>query len=279
MSWNRPQDKPKAEPKKPTAAKGIVAGCVFVVAAAAALWFIVGGDDSRSGNEEDKTPRKIKEVKPSITSNQTVAAEAPKKEAEKKPYQDQFGNWWIDKTHPYVDPKNPPRVIKFDRPQPIEEKLFQHTCDIRIAQLLQIEPGDDIEPQVFGPWFKKDFANSLVDKIEITDEDDEFSKNLKQAVIDTRKEIIQRVKNGEDVVDIMNQAWDEMYRLGQFKSELQTMIFNQADTTGGEMTDEEIGTYIDAANKMLEGKGLPPFKNRKFVERTMKLRSKRSAKK
>lgn len=282
MGWNKPSNNVVIPKKAPSLLRGLIACIVILAAAALAFLLVHNGEEGQKNERITAKPKPLAEVKPApvvrpvVHTNEQSASATTNEASKPKPYRDKFGNWWIDKDHPYFE--KPPREIKFGRPQPIEEKLFTRSSDIRIAQFIQIEPGDDIEPQVFGKWFRDDFVESLSEKIEVTEEDDDFSRELKQAVIDTRKEIADRARNGEDPSEIMNQAWDELYRLGQFKSELQTDVFKIAESSDVELSDIEIQAYIAKMNEMLADKGLPPFKNKKFIERSMKLKSRRSAK-
>jgi len=209
----------------------------------------------------------------SLTNLLASKSTAPKTE-EKKPYKDQYGNLWIEKGRPYIDPKA--ETVVFDNQEPLE-KVFKHTCNIRIGQMLAIEPGTEVEQQVFGDWFREDFKQSLQEKIEILPDDDEYTRSVKEAVIDVRKELMQRVKNGEDVSQIMTDTWEELYQLGRFKSDLESELIRLSENE--DTSDEEIETLIESTDALLSEKGLPPFQNKRMLQRMMKfnIRQRRGA--
>ena len=66
------------------------------------------------------------------------------------------------------------------------------------------------------------------------------------------------MQRGEDIAQIMTDTRREMRNLFEYKSLLEEEISAIRDS--GEYTDENIYEFVEAANKMLEDKGIPPIK-------------------
>lgn len=272
--WNRPDEKVSGgsrrvvQTRRHLIVRGLIAALIIVVGAIFA-WIVLKPSNIGQKKLEGQDRRLIKAVKPAssakLKSKTNQKSEKAEKKAPPKPYRDQYGNLWLEKGRPYIDPNA--KLVEFDNKEPLE-KVFKHTCNIRIGQMLSIEPGTEVEQQVFGDWFRQDFQDSIATKIEILPDDDEYTRNVKEAVIDVRKELIERTKKGEDVAKIMTDTWEELYQLGRFKSELNDALLKLSENN--DASEDDVKTLIEATDKMLEQKGLPPFQNKRMIERMMR---------
>lgn len=269
MAWNRPsaanqQPAQKSGSKAPSKMRGVIAGAVVVVLGALCFFLFSGKSEAPRGKVE-KGRGRIKEVMPAVAPK-TVAMSPTNTVEKKEPYRDKDGNLWIEPGRPYIAP-DAIKVHYPDREEPLE-KVFKHGCNIQIAQMLSIQPGELVEQEVYGKGFDYSFTESIGDKIVINPDDDEQTKSIKQLVIDARKEIIARVKQGETPSQIMTDTWEELYVLGRFRQDLKDQLLEMSKN--GEAAGDDAADMIAAADKMLEQKGLPPIKNKRLLERSMK---------
>ena len=167
-----------------------------------------------------------------------------------------------------------------DANQPAHNKgkyrIFKSRTDNDIAFLMATEPGTPVfgSGEFFARGFTRKFLTSLETPIVINDDDSEYDRSLKQAVIDTRQELKKRYDGGEDIEKIMRDTRDEIQRLGQYKMQIDKFI--KKETSGAErkgLTDNDIGEIIKAANKMLEEKGIAPIEPSPMLRRALKLQS------
>ena len=123
--------------------------------------------------------------------------------------------------------------------------------------LLTIKPGQMLvgTPRYNG-HVQRDFLESLKEPIIIKDDDSEYDKELKRAVRDAKIELKAAYDRGENIEDILLRSREEMQKLGRYKQELKTMTIQGLSNAA---TAEEMDDYIQAANKMLEAKGIQPM--------------------
>ena len=99
---------------------------------------------------------------------------------------------------------------------------------------------------------------SLETPIKIDPTDSPHDKELKQAVIEAREELRKAYNNGEDIGKIMNESRAELQKLGAYKAEIEREVAKLVAKPGVSADDME--DLIDAANLMLEKKGVAPIK-------------------
>ena len=159
-----------------------------------------------------------------------------------------------------------------DAEKPIEERVFKHSSDQKIAGLLLMEPGEMMigdASSLFGKNFAKSFLRSLKAPIEILPEDDEFTTELKMAVRDTRLELKSRLDAGEDIGALLLDEQKKLQELGLFKAELKSEIEKIARSE--DLTEEEMSDFVNAANKMLESRGGTPLSMPRFAARRFQI--------
>ena len=270
MGWNGSGGgstpvKPKVTAKKPSPVRGLVAGAVLVAAVIGCYFAFFSGSDKPQKVVEQKKPTAIKEVKPAAAPKavEKVKPEKPKRLTKKgtpipdRVQPDEHGvlRWpgglrWVD--------TNDLDIVKHPAPR----RIFKHPSENQIAMMLEMDPTKMAPFLVghrpkFGDRFIADFNASLYEEIKINDDDPPEDVELKKAVIETKKELHEAMNRGENIAEIMNNAQKELDALclcyQDIKHEMQKTL--KDDT----VSDEDAEIFIEAANKILEQKGLNKF--------------------
>ena len=279
MGWNGSGGgstpvKPKVTAKKPSPVRGLVAGAVLVAAVIGCYFAFFSGSEKPQKVVEQKKPTAIKEVKPAAAPK---AKPAPKKdvivyEGKEYPLYNSIGGkayvtgYGVRYATPVVITS---KVEKTDYPWC--ERPFKRYTDRTIASLLYTEPGTFFVGGVtYDERFTKQFLKSLNEPIVIEPDDDEDVKELKQAVIETRKELKARHDNGEDVAEIIQKTHDDLRELGAYKHELEKQLSELSRRK--DMTEQDLDDYVTAANMMLEQRGCSKLTMPEFVRRGVRLR-------
>ncbi len=222
-------------------------------------------------------PQRISETRPSISTNKAVAASEAKKryneltrEEKLAQIRAKYGDNIPENLKPvayYLE--NPPQQIF--HPAKSKFHYFKHRCEREIASVLNIEPGTWMMKKVlFGDKFDKDLAAALEDPIEFKADDTDEIRAMKEAVADTKKELAERMKNGETASEIMNTTISELYALGEYKRNLEEQVGEiRRDSAYSEQDVEDI---VTAANEMLAAKGLPPMRMPNMIIRRASLK-------
>ena len=139
------------------------------------------------------------------------------------------------------------------------EKTFPEPSDQLIAGLITIEPGESIvgNPESYYRNFAEQFQASLLNPIRIEKDDDQYTRELKEAVKTTREELVARLKAGEDIVQIMTETRKQYQELGLYRNELKDIV--RKNLSDGEISAAEYEDLVKAANIMLEDRGSKPL--------------------
>ena len=160
-----------------------------------------------------------------------------------------------------------PNPEDFKNPIRIERSTglphFNHPVEDEIATLISVEPGETLVGEISYRGFNGDFVNSLLEKIEISEDDSEYDREIKQGVIEIKKDLAERIKNGEDLVQILKDARSELMRGAEYKAQIGELVHEQL--LDPNVSDDELKDTIAAANKILESKGIAPIKETKFL--------------
>lgn len=149
---------------------------------------------------------------------------------------------------------------------------LKHRSDYEIATLITVRPGGMLFGQVeYDEKFKESFINSLTDKNVPVEEDSEWDVELKAAIEETKRELLQRIKAGEDLCEILQEAREESRRLASYKRNVQSIIREKLGDENA--TENDVKDIIKAANRMLEEKGIEPFKEDAFLRSRMRILS------
>ncbi len=280
MAWNAPQS--GKMPQRVKSNGGVrplfLAGAALVVVAVVGIvaWLIMGGEKLLEKAEPSKVKKTspIKTVAPDLEPIKTLAKEEPPsfrtnrwgevvKRKKPETYVDERGILRYKKGNGRVpnpdDFKNPIRISTRGN---MHE--FKHPVENEIAALIMAQPGEPLVGEPDYSNMKQDFVNALIDKIEISEDDSEMDRELKQNVEELKKELAERVKNGEDIVEIFKEARRELRMSADYKQNLNEVVLEQLYDP--DISDEDLATTMQAANKMLEDKGIEPISETRFLK-------------
>lgn len=141
----------------------------------------------------------------------------------------------------------------------LKERKFSFASERQIADVLMIVPGERLIGEIrYGEAFEEDFKNSLTNRIEIYDDDSAETKELKQAVIDTKLDLADRMRNGESVAEIMAQARKEAQDIAAYRADIESQVKELVES--GDINEKDEQDLYDAANLMLEQRGAKPLR-------------------
>ena len=280
MAWNAPQGGKTPQKSRPNGGVRPLFLAVVVLAAVAGVgvvvWMASGKPSSPvadEGKKDGKKPSTIAVAKPTAKSSKhEVSVEEPAyrtnrwgevvKRQKPETYRDERGVLRFKNGNGRVpnpdDFKNPTRISTRGN---MHE--FKHPVENEIAALIMAQPGEPLVGEPDYDALKRDFVNALIDKIEIDEEDSELDKELKQNVEDLKKDLAERVKNGEDMAEIFREARRELQQSAQFKQNIDDLVLEQLYNP--EISDEDLTTTFEAANKMLESKGIEPMSEKRML--------------
>ena len=248
--------------KKPSGVfKGALAG-VIVIAAAVGAWFLLTkgtGNGELGTDNRPKKPAKIVEATPAPAPAEKKVAEPPKIDPDARPTKvGETVNGYIKlpsgRIHRVLG------VITNSATASIKGKyeIFKHSSENEIACYLSMKPGEGLvgTPRYNGR-FKRDFLESLKEPIDISPDDTPENVELKRAVIEAKKDLKAALDRGEDIEQIMLDTRREMQDLARYKQELQQQMHEIVKSK--EMTTKDIEDLLNAANEMLDAKGIAPM--------------------
>ena len=136
--------------------------------------------------------------------------------------------------------------------------IFNHNSENTIAAYLTINPGQTlVGSPIYDRKFTEDFLKSLQEPIIVTKDDDPETAALKRAMIETKIELKTRYDDGEDIGKILEQTHEELRQLSQYKQQIEGIL--KETIYSGELSEADFDLAIDAANKMLDDKGIAPM--------------------
>ena len=140
-----------------------------------------------------------------------------------------------------------------------EKRLFTNSSDQKIQRLLRVKPGQlFLGTATYDGRFVKTFLESLKEPIEFAEDDTAEDREMKQAVIDTRKELKEAYDRGEDIAEIMRETERQMHEQAAYRLDLRRAIVEYRNS--GEHTEQDVKDYIAAANTILKEHGMEPLK-------------------
>ena len=154
----------------------------------------------------------------------------------------------------------------------IADKTFKYNAERQIAHLLLVEPGEGMlgSGEDLYSDFDKEFKESLKDEIVFDEEDTPEQRELKEALIDIRKELIERMNNGEDLSHVMLETRKQLQEMALYKEELQEEV--EKLRKDGNLSKQDRLELLEAANKMLEERGIQPFLIPSSLQRLIDIR-------
>lgn len=280
MAWNRPvSTKKETVDVKGQGARHLVCWLSLLVGAAVAavLYFALMSDTApKSDASSAKAISRIKEVRPQIPTRPVATNGLPERFnkqgqrlAKVRPTLGNTGYSNID--YGPIETNRPIRERMW-----IVDRCFQNPVDNKIASLLMAEPGSGIvgEYSDYYKNFDKKFLKALETPIVITESDTPEEAELKQAVIDTRKDLKERMDAGENLEQVMKDTWQQLKELGAYKEEIKAMVRKTMKENGGKFTVQDKKDLIDAANKMLDDRGCSQITMPEFITRRLEIENK-----
>ena len=270
----------------PSPVRGIVAA-VIVVAVAFGAWYFLTRGTGNGKRETGNGPKKTAKIE-NVTPAPAVSPKAEKTEAEpvqmitnrhgkvvqkKKPetYIDAAGVERYKKGNGRVPLEHPEKYLVKSVVHPNAYPDFKHDSENEIANLLTIESGGMIfGDREYDKRFEQDFVQALMEPVEINEDDSEEDRRIKENVEAAKREIAERIKQGENLGDILTAERDEIRRLAQYKQQMEE-IFHEQISTGEIQTEQDLDDFCKAVNTMLESKGIEPFKISGLMRRRLGL--------
>jgi len=282
MSWNGSENKNAAPaPKKtvkapPSKWRGIIALGVVVVGGLLA-WLLIRPSDVERDDTAAKAPSKIAEVKPQITTNVVaeVKPEAPKKpeKIEKnKIYRDERGKVIFHPEFPVGSPANPIRLAPIDKPGNIlpPKKLYDTYAENYIVGLMRTKPGMPVVKTALPNNFDEQFKARIADPVGIKDDDTEEDIAIRKDMVEFKREMAQLIAQGEKPSDVIIAERDKLDRLAETRK---TMLREISDLRKSGADQSEIDLTIEAANKILEQKGIEKIKTPALLKMSARARA------
>lgn len=200
-----------------------------------------------SGKKIERTNRPIKKKYAAMTNEEKL-----------RYYKEKYGDNIPSNLKPIVYYlENPPK--RNFKPNSRPESIFHNKSEREIAAFLLAEPGRVmIRPVNFDIAFDKNFEESLLKEIEFTPDDTPEQKELKSAVIETKKELLAMKSKGKKPSEVMNEAANELYQLGQYRSQLEKEVLSVRNDPN--KSSQDLIETVMAANIMLKEKGLKPIR-------------------
>lgn len=256
--------------------RGLFAGVIVVVIAAVAMYFVFKDNAKPEAPKEPKKARAITEL-PTPAPRPKLA---PVAKREAKPEKPKEIPYW---ERPTTNGLNEMQIRKWKhahRPPPgytnttsLTEAppayaIFQHPCENTIAGYLTMTPGETlVGTPHYGPKFTQQFLKSLENPIIVTKDDTPEQAELKRLMIETKIDLKARYDQGEDIGKILEDTHAEYQRLATIKFDIQQELNEFRKNPDATLEDVEL--FLQAANKLLEEKGVAPLELSPIAKRML----------
>ena len=248
--------------------------CAIVLALAGGIVYFLVNGKGKPAKESAPTPektRQIASVTPAAAPKPVAAPEKPK--AEKRPKPQRVGEirdgyrLLCDGTLHKVQGVITNTPGKFS----VADKTFKHSADVELGNLLMVEPGDDLLGDSAGMYkgFNKEFDEALSEPIEFSEDDTPMQREMKQAVKELREELKQRRAKGEDIEKIMEDTRNQLKELSLYRQELEDEVRKRSTE---DLTQKDYEDLVQAANQMLEERGIKPLEMPTTLRHAIRLR-------
>ena len=280
MAWNGSDNaaKPQKSEKKakPSAFRGLLAAVIVIGGAVAAYIIFLGPATGGAARGDAKAKHaKIAEVSPDLSEYTPVAVDAetvkPQKKRElsywEKPTTNGLNEAQLRKWRNMHLPAPSFTNTAMHARLPSEYEIFETRAENEIAMFMTMTPGEGLvgSPD-YDESFREEFIKSCESPIIINEDDTEYEKQLKRDMEEIKIDLRQRMRNGEDICEIMAETREEMMRLGvvrqQIEGEMRELLSESASA-------EDFDDCIEAANRILESQGIAPLRINPIVRRNM----------
>lgn len=273
MAWNRPKERDQGsgvgeEGSGKFPFRGLVAGLIVVIGAAVAAWILWPAGERGEDAAPTTKPSRIREARAARAATNAAASvattnvdkrsarERSMKDAHGDPHliTDEDGRKWFNGL---LLPERSPGQGQFPDGRPIGVRVFFKTyVENVLAEGILLNGGfcasAAAAPPDFGPKFEKEFRETLKTPIVIEETDDEKAREVKEAMIELKQELVERMDKGEKLKDILTEAFELNEKIGRARISYQ-QIYDEAVERGA--SAQELADIIDAANKILDDYG------------------------
>ena len=259
------------EGKRPSIMRGAFAALAVIALAAIAFFAVRFAIKNDNGGEKPVNAKSTKKDRP---INQAGPVASPKIETpvagDEKVPEHRKGEIWhsadgkkmitlekdgvLKDVEVYV-PKNRPTS---------KTRIFQHKSENAIANLMHVAPGTPTFGRTNYAGYQEDFLKSCTVPIVIEEGDDEFTRQLKKDVREMKIVLKERIDAGESLDVILTEAREELKKLAAVKKAIEGQLRKEAAREG--TTERDLAILRDAANKMLEDRGIPPIRANSIVD-------------
>lgn len=279
MAWNGSDGAAKpqkvAKKSKPSVFRGLLAAIIVICGAVGAYLMFLGPATGGGTREKTKAkPTKIVEVAPDLSaSNVAIVTEAVKPQKKRAPFyweqpttnglnEAQLRKW----RNMHLPAPSFTNTAMHARP-PSEYEIFGTRAENEIAMFMTIVPGEGLvgSPD-YDESFKDEFLKSCETPIIIYEDDTEYEKQLKREMEELKIDLRQRMRDGEDICEIMAETREEMMRLGVVRQQIESEM---RDMLEGAETLEDFDDCVEAANQLLESQGIAPLRMNPIIRRNM----------
>lgn len=265
MPWNRSrQTQQKVSKKKlPSKWKIALATMSVVVVASVILW-PSRVDTNTENKNETKRIRKTKAVASPKTTRKHTPASVPAEKIVKAPKEMYLGQEVVSHSYKTNSTGRSVREVivtadgkKHGRTTVIAKPTFKYGTDQMLADVLfpQKHGPSAPWPEMDAKALDKEFARSILDPIVISKDDPEDVRIKKEAVKQARSEMIQLIKEGNSVLDIIRQQHDFNEGARELRLTVTKELYNLRKEGA---SSSDIREYLERANQLLEQQGIEP---------------------
>ena len=278
MPWNQSKRTVEKKPKVRINYKALV-GVGFVLLVSVIAWLMIPADENIENTESSSktkriaTTKKLKEKKTLKATTNVVKQTKAKSEKPKERPPQRVGE--IRDGYRLLCDGTLHRVLGVVTNTPgkfsIADKTFKHSADVELGNLLMVEPGDDLLGDTAGMYrgFNKEFDEALAEPIQYNDKDTPIQRELKQAVNELRKELMDRRANGEDIEKIMEDTRNQLKELSLYRQELEDEV---RKLSTDDLSQKDYEDLVAAANQMLKDRGIKPLEMPSSLRHAIRLR-------
>ena len=257
--------------RNPAVAKGLVSGVIVVAVAVGALLLSTRDKTPAPAPEKEKPKKPAKIAETQRPKTEVTISEEPKQLRKWEYPVERTNELSATELRKWKVMHRPPPGYTNDTARteaPPEYAIFDHHSENEIACLLTLTPGTTlVGTPTYGKRFTEDFLKSCETPIVITEDDTPEQAELKKLMIDTKIDLRQRMREGEDLGKILLDTREEFQRLASYKQMLQQEL-NEIKKDDS-LSMEEIDDFVKAANKLLDEKGIAPIKLSPISRRAM----------
>jgi len=233
---------------------------VPITLVALCVWFFSDSNSQQNAQpRQKKAARKqihaVKPVQKQIPSQKEVVQTNSLSVAWQKYYDGRDTNKWMVVYNPITKQEYLSRVVETglkNAPPPLYKAHSLNLLDA-IAFKPIVSPMANVR---IDERFMRDLQEGLLEKITFEPNDSEEAIARKEAMIELQKELIARLKSGEDIQQLISDSLAERNRVANLK---QAMRVERANMKRNGIPQEEIDEFVDACNKKLSELGATPL--------------------